>query len=314
MTCVGDPITTVRRLQRSSLVATPGNAGIVVTSSPRPVVVGAPTSPDAARWLNGSSGPWIGYAISEGVHTCHDGLSHARLASPSMWVPHLPQPSWNRHAGTGTSLMAILERKLAAVSDAHVAGNLPAEIDRRCPVSCIEALASIYAVDISVDNIIGGTTGHEIGARTRLRPSSPAGTKTGSGRASRRGRLLRSAQWLLVTTCWLEHAVPQPRTVSQLVETICHHQARLGSGSPGHGSASEARRSGQSWLKPRPKPTGLMSLFGPPARHICGRGLPLPSPRLRTDTAPRWERCRNRKDRELMTMLLADAGRRTFSK
>ncbi len=32
----------------------------------------------------------------------------------------------------------------------------------------LEAVAAIYAVDISVDNVIGGTPGHEIGARTRM--------------------------------------------------------------------------------------------------------------------------------------------------
>ena len=40
--------------------------------------------------------------------------------------------------------MAILERKLAAVSDARVAGNLPAKIDRALWVPCIGSLASIY--------------------------------------------------------------------------------------------------------------------------------------------------------------------------
>lgn len=90
----------------------------------------------------------------------------------------LPADVWDVHpaatflepaCGDGNFLVAILERKLAAVLRAEVAGSLPAgETKDAVRFHALEALASIYAVDISADNVIGGTSGHEVGARDRL--------------------------------------------------------------------------------------------------------------------------------------------------
>lgn len=86
-----------------------------------------------------------------------------------MWVVH-PAPTFLEPAcGDGNFLVAILERKLDAVALAYRDSGLPAGegVDPMI-FHGLEALSSIYAVDISPDNIIGGTPGHEIGARTRL--------------------------------------------------------------------------------------------------------------------------------------------------
>lgn len=87
----------------------------------------------------------------------------------SMWAIH-PAPNFLEPAcGDGNFLVAILSRKLESVALARSNGTLPAgESDDAILFHALEALASIYAVDISADNIIGGTPGHELGARTRL--------------------------------------------------------------------------------------------------------------------------------------------------
>lgn len=91
------------------------------------------------------------------------------LLPATMWVPH-PSPTFLEPAcGDGNFLVAILARKLDSVAVTHRKGKLPAGRDDDALVfHGLEAVASIYAVDISVDNIIGGTPGHEVGARTRL--------------------------------------------------------------------------------------------------------------------------------------------------
>lgn len=90
----------------------------------------------------------------------------------------LPERIWNVHptatflepsCGDGNFLVAILDRKLQKISDAYEIGKLPAGIsEESAKFHAIQALSSIYAVDISVDNIIGGRPGHEVGARSRL--------------------------------------------------------------------------------------------------------------------------------------------------
>lgn len=91
------------------------------------------------------------------------------LLPAEMWAPH-PSPTFlEPSCGDGNFLVAILARKLVAVAAAHDAGDLPAGGDTDALVfHALEAISSIYAVDISVDNIIGGTPGHEVGARERL--------------------------------------------------------------------------------------------------------------------------------------------------
>jgi hypothetical protein len=90
----------------------------------------------------------------------------------------LPKKMWNIHpsttflepaCGDGNFLVAILDRKLERLSEDLEAQLLPSGADiEAAQFHALEAIASIYAIDISSENIIGGVPGHEIGARTRL--------------------------------------------------------------------------------------------------------------------------------------------------
>ncbi len=91
------------------------------------------------------------------------------LLPKKMWTVHPSSTFLEPSCGDGNFLVAILERKLGRVSDEFENGLLPAGVDiEAAQFHALEALASIYAIDISSENIIGGTPGHEIGARTRL--------------------------------------------------------------------------------------------------------------------------------------------------
>jgi len=91
------------------------------------------------------------------------------LLPSDMWQPH-PSPTFLEPAcGDGNFLVAILARKLDNITTARANHALPGgNTDDAVIFHALEAVASIYAVDISVDNIIGGTPGHETGARTRM--------------------------------------------------------------------------------------------------------------------------------------------------
>lgn len=90
----------------------------------------------------------------------------------------LPKKVWNIHpsttflepaCGDGNFLVAILERKLERLCEELEAHSLPMGADTEAAeFYALEAIASIYAIDISSENIIGGVPGHEIGARSRL--------------------------------------------------------------------------------------------------------------------------------------------------
>ena len=91
------------------------------------------------------------------------------LLPAEMWAIH-PSPTFLEPAcGDGNFLVAILARKLARISLDYTNGDLAAgNTLEAAQFHALEALASIYGVDISIDNIVGGTPGHEIGARTRM--------------------------------------------------------------------------------------------------------------------------------------------------
>ncbi|MCZ2813827.1 hypothetical protein O2W15_20540 [Modestobacter sp. VKM Ac-2979] len=91
------------------------------------------------------------------------------LLPAQMWHTH-PSPTFLEPAcGDGNFLVAIFDRKLDRVSEEFRAGTLAAgNDDEAVHFHALEALASIYAVDISPDNVIGGTPGHDVGARDRL--------------------------------------------------------------------------------------------------------------------------------------------------
>ena len=121
------------------------------------------------------------------------------LFPATMWAVH-PSPTFLEPAcGDGNFLIAILTRKLAAVAKAYSSGKLPAGTsEEAAQVHALEALASIYAVDISVENIIGGKVGHEIGARERLLSAFTAWNLTTLNKQlTERSLALRAAQWVV---------------------------------------------------------------------------------------------------------------------
>lgn len=91
------------------------------------------------------------------------------LLPAQMWSPHPAATFLEPACGDGNFLVAILDRKLTHVSAAAQADALDAGgAVEGLEFHGLEALASIYGVDISHDNVVGGTPGHEVGARSRM--------------------------------------------------------------------------------------------------------------------------------------------------
>lgn len=121
------------------------------------------------------------------------------LLPSKIWAPHPSRTFFEPSCGDGNFLIAILERKLDQISADFESLKLPAgHNDEALEFHSLEALASIYAVDISPENILGGTPGHHRGARTRLMEvfvdwiDFELGKKVSSSDA-----IVKSAQWIV---------------------------------------------------------------------------------------------------------------------
>jgi len=91
------------------------------------------------------------------------------LLPEDMWRPHPSATFLEPACGDGNFLVAILQRKLTSIETAYQNCTLPAGPEPDAVMfHGLQALASIYAVDISPDNVVGGMPGHEVGARQRL--------------------------------------------------------------------------------------------------------------------------------------------------
>lgn len=91
------------------------------------------------------------------------------LFPEEVWSVHPAKTMLEPSVGNGNFVSAILSRKLTIVDEALEVGKLPAGNDQRAAeFHALEALSSIYGVDISEENIIGGTPGHEVACRPRL--------------------------------------------------------------------------------------------------------------------------------------------------
>jgi hypothetical protein len=121
------------------------------------------------------------------------------LMPTSVWNPHPSATFLEPACGDGNFLVAILDRKLDQIAKVHDRKKLPAGDDAEAAqYHGLEALASIYAVDISTDNIIGGTPGHELGARTRLLNMFAEWNAFYLGkRLGERSLALRAAEWIV---------------------------------------------------------------------------------------------------------------------
>lgn len=91
------------------------------------------------------------------------------LLPESIWDVH-PSPTFlEPSVGNGNFVSALLSRKLTLIDTALSGSGLPAGVtNSAAEFHALEALSSIYGVDISEENIIGGTPGHEIACRPRL--------------------------------------------------------------------------------------------------------------------------------------------------
>ena len=121
------------------------------------------------------------------------------LLPAKMWAIHPSSTFLEPACGDGNFLVAILNRKLERVAKAYSAGKLPAGTEEEAAqFHALEALASIYGVDISKDNIVGGTPGHEIGARTRLLEMfADWNFEALDKRLTERSLVLRAASWIV---------------------------------------------------------------------------------------------------------------------
>lgn len=91
------------------------------------------------------------------------------LIPEEMWRPHPSTTFLEPSCGDGNFLVAILARKLTNVYQAFHDGNLAGgDSLKAVHFHALETLSSIYAIDISPENVIGGTPGHEIGALERM--------------------------------------------------------------------------------------------------------------------------------------------------
>lgn len=91
------------------------------------------------------------------------------LVPEAMWSPH-PAPTFLEPAcGDGNFLVAVLRKKLDRLWEDYLADLLPlVEAPDELGFYALQALSSVYGVDISIDNVVGGIPGHEVGARERL--------------------------------------------------------------------------------------------------------------------------------------------------
>jgi hypothetical protein len=121
------------------------------------------------------------------------------LLPDAMWQTH-PAPTFLEPAcGDGNFLVAILDRKLEHIAKDYADGKLPAgTTPEAAQFHALEALASIYAVDISIENVVGGTPGHEIGARTRLLTIfGEWNASVLSKHLTERSLVLQAAEWIV---------------------------------------------------------------------------------------------------------------------
>lgn len=132
------------------------------------------------------------------------------LLPKMIWASHPSSTFLEPACGDGNFLVAILDRKLDQIAKDFIKGKLPAGADTEAAqFHALEALASIYAVDISADNIIGGTPGHEIGARARLLTEFADWNSTVLAKnLDDRSLALRAARWIVEHNLLIGNMLP----------------------------------------------------------------------------------------------------------
>jgi hypothetical protein len=195
------------------------------------------------------------------------------LLPDEIWAVHPSPPFLEPACGDGNFLVAILDRKLERIAQEYVDEKLPAgNTPAAALFHALEALASIYGVDISIDNVIGGTPGHEVGARSRLvRMIADWSSSNLNMPIVVNGGALRSAQWVvehnvLLGNMLARDAIGQPtgRDRLPLIEYTFEPSTRsvgLMKTTMGDVLATEEA-----------KTSSMMSLFNPPAPASLWQG------------------------------------------
>lgn len=126
------------------------------------------------------------------------------------WEPH-PSPTFlEPSCGDGNFLVAILGRKLDRIVDRQADGTLVGGTDTAAlTFHGLEALASIYAVDISVHNIVGGNPGHVSSARERMMTLFATWVAEVVGRdLDEREELTQAAWWVIEHNLQIGNMLP----------------------------------------------------------------------------------------------------------
>lgn len=195
------------------------------------------------------------------------------LLPDEIWAVHPSATFLEPSCGDGNFLVAVLDRKLSAVSSGYAAGTLPGGRSADAALfHALEALASIYAVDISLDNVVGGTPGHEIGARTRMVMQLQHWHEAMFGkRLTSRTLALRAAQWIvehniLVGNMLARQPDGSPSGRSELpLKVYSWEPARLA-------VVVHETTLGAVMSETQTDTTGVMSLFGPPEPTLLWQG------------------------------------------
>ena len=135
----------------------------------------------------------------------------------------LPDETWNAHpsptflepaCGHGNFLVAVFDRKAEKVADEWRAGALPAGDDRGALLfHLLEALSSVYGVDIAQENIEGAIPDHPLGARERMvRHFNWWAKETLGRRLPERDSALRSAYWIAMRNVQVGNMLPLDST------------------------------------------------------------------------------------------------------
>jgi hypothetical protein len=121
------------------------------------------------------------------------------LLPKKMWSVHPSRTFLEPACGDGNFLVAILDRKLERISEELETHSLASGVDiEAAQFHALEAIASIYAIDISTENIIGGVPGHEIGARARLLTVFSEWHELELGKAlNSRSPAFKAAKWIV---------------------------------------------------------------------------------------------------------------------
>jgi len=121
------------------------------------------------------------------------------LLPSEIWAVH-PSPTFlEPSCGDGNFLVAVFDRKAAAVVASWKRGTLPYGADRKALLfHLLEALSSVYGVDICPENIDGNPDENHMGARERLLGHFQNCSKEALGRKlPESDSALAAARWII---------------------------------------------------------------------------------------------------------------------